>query len=369
MSRIVSIGTANPEHRHSQDDILGFMLEAHEGDAPTRSKINAIYKRSNIDTRYSMMPDYSQPEADRRFFPAGETELSLPGVSSRMKEFSSAAVPLSVKAIESCLSRSGTGREQVTHVIAVTCTGLSAPGLDLEIVKAMGLRNTIERTSLNFMGCYAAIHALKHADYICRADKKALVLVVCTELCTLHFQRLKEDDHLIANSLFADGSAAVLVAGEEHEAASRKGLSIKGFYSEIEREGEKDMAWNVSEKGFLMTLSTEVPRIIERSVAGLVERALRALSLEKKEIGHWAMHPGGKRIVEAISAKLQLTEEEQAPTWNVLRNYGNMSSAAILFVLQEIWNSTGWHNENIFCMALGPGLTMETLVLTAVNAC
>jgi predicted naringenin-chalcone synthase len=360
MSLILSIGTANPQYCHRQEEILGFMQQACVADDITGSKLRAVYRKSDIETRYSTMPDYS-PGNGRSFYPSTDNLEPFPGLTARMRHFYENALPLSVKAIGSCFEKSpDISSGDITHLITVTCTGLSAPGLDIGIARHFGLNRNLQRTSVNFMGCYAAIHALKLADMICKTEKDPKVLIVCTELCTLHFQRMAEDDHLVANSLFADGSAAVLVVPANGQ---ETGLRMRGFYSEIEDSGFDHMAWEVSETGFLMTLSSYVPKVIESTIAGLFHRAALRYGICRQDVGHWAIHPGGKRILEIAACELSLGPEEIKPSAEVLRKYGNMSSPTVLFVLEEIGKKAG-KGENIFGVAFGPGLTMETMLLT-----
>jgi predicted naringenin-chalcone synthase len=222
----------------------------------------------------------------------------------------------------------------------------------------MDLPKNIFRTSINFMGCYAAIHAMKLADMICKTDKQAKVMIVCTELCTLHFQKDASADSIASTLLFGDGSAAALVM---HDAAAIKGLHLESFYSEVVPKGKRDMAWELSSTGFLMTLSGYIPDLIKEDFAPLVERALQHAGLQQSNISNWCIHPGGRRIVDTIHKSLQLPEGKLQASYDVLRNYGNMSSPTILFVLKELMQSSTT-GESIFGAAFGPGLTMETFV-------
>ena len=212
------------------------------------------------------------------------------------------------------------------------------------------------------MGCYAAIHALKIADAFCKADKKANVLIVCTELCTLHFQKEHSVDNMTSSMLFADGAAAVLVSGNEEQ----EGLTIDNFYSMVSLKGKKDMAWELSSKGFLMTLSSYVAEMIEEDFNVLVKEALTSANLTKNDITQWCIHPGGKRILEAVHKSLGFTNGQLQPCYDVLKNYGNMSSPTVLFVLEKIMNALNKKEKStIFGAAFGPGLTMETFILSA----
>jgi predicted naringenin-chalcone synthase len=228
----------------------------------------------------------------------------------------------------------------------------------------MQLSPNIFRTSVNFMGCYAAIHGLKLAKMICDSSTtKANVVVVCTELCTLHFQKEFTQDNAASSLLFADGSAAVLLS---NSITTDKSLTLKNFYSQIAYQGKKDMAWEISSTGFLMTLSGYIPQLIEHDIETLVANALQQNELTKADITHWCIHPGGRKIVDVIEKKLQLDPSALQDSRQVLRDYGNMSSPTILFVLKAMMDKQISVGSNIFGVAFGPGLTMETF--TAIKA-
>ncbi|HMJ48936.1 MAG TPA: type III polyketide synthase [Ferruginibacter sp.] len=363
MSKIVSIATAVPEYKHEQENILTFMQSVYAMNEVDKRKMKFLYHQSGINTRYSVLPDYSLPANDWAFYPATENLEPFPNLELRMEWFNKAAPKLSVNAIEMCIENK-VARDEITHLITVTCTGMSAPGLDLQVIEAMGLPNNIFRTSVNFMGCYAAIHALKLADTICKSDKNAKIVIVCTELCTLHFQKDNSMDNIASSLLFGDGAAAVLVT---HDDAEHNGLHIKDFYSEVSFKGKKDMSWQLSSSGFLMTLSGYIPDLIEEDFNSLTQNALQHAGHTKEDISHWCVHPGGKKILTAIEKSIDIPAESLQHSYNVLRDYGNMSSPTILFVLKEIM--TGLENSkkkkaNIFGAAFGPGLTLETFILS-----
>lgn len=336
------------------------MQQVYAMDATGNRKLRFLYNHSGIDTRYSVIRDYSRPSSEWKFYPQSENLEPFPSLEQRMIWFNKYAAPLSVDAIRNCLDGKITDHT-ITHLITVSCTGMSAPGLDLQVMELMDLPKNIYRTSVNFMGCYAAIHALKMADAICNTDSKARVMIVCTELCTLHFQREATQDNIASSLLFGDGSAAVLVVANED---ATKGLRIDHFYAEVVTKGKKDMAWELSSTGFLMTLSGYIPELLQEDFEPLVERALKHSSSNKNEITHWCVHPGGKRILEAIHKSLQLHNGELKQSYDVLKEFGNMSSPTILFVLKEIMHSLSpaQHKQKVFCAAFGPGLTMETFV-------
>ena len=363
MSKIVSIATAVPQYKHEQENILTFMQNVYAMNEADKRKMKFLYHQSGIKTRYSVLPDYGLPADEWIFYPATENLEPFPGIELRMKWFNKTAPKLSVDAIEKCISNK-INKNEITHLITVTCTGMSAPGLDLQVMEAMDLPNNIFRTSVNFMGCYAAIHALKLADAFCNTGKNAKVLIVCTELCTLHFQKENSMDNIASGLLFGDGAAAVLVTNDDDKL---HGLRIKDFYSEVALKGKKDMSWQLSSSGFLMTLSGYIPDLIEEDFNSLTENALRHARYGKEDITHWCIHPGGKKILTSIEKSINIPTEALKHSYKILQDYGNMSSPTILFVLKEIMNELE-HNENkkanILGAAFGPGLTLETFILS-----
>lgn len=361
MSKIISIGTAVPGFRHEQSSILQFMQRIYAFNEAEKRKLRFLYNQSSIDTRYSVISDYSRPLPEWKFYPHSENLEPFPSLEQRMVYYQRYAAPLSVDAIRNCLD--GKIRDtEITHLITVSCTGMSAPGLDLQVMELLDLPKNTYRSSVNFMGCYAAIHALKIADAICNQSSSAKVLIVCTELCTLHFQREATIDNIASSLLFGDGSAAVLVTADDHKT---RGLHLKNFYSEVIPKGKKDMAWELSSTGFLMTLSGYIPELIEEDFEPLVLRSLQKTDVSRDTISHWCVHPGGRKILEAIQKSLRLPENSLDQSYQVLRRYGNMSSPTILFVLKEIMDELKHSHKKeaaIYGAAFGPGLTMETFV-------
>jgi predicted naringenin-chalcone synthase len=354
LANIISIGTALPEFCNKQTDILAFMQKAYKLNESEARKLSFLYKQSEIQNRYSVLGDFSNHQTEQSFV----TDAAKgPSVENRMQLFDKFAASLSVAAINNCIENFIKPKE-ITHLITVSCTGMSAPGLDLQVAEALDLNSNIFRTSVNFMGCYAAIHALKIAKMICDTTPTANVVIVCTELFTLHFQEFSYDN-AAASLLFADGSAAVLVSNKLRATNS---LKLTSFYSEVAVKGKEEMSWQISNHGFLMKLSSYIPQLIQQDIAALVTRALDEGNITKDEITHWCLHPGGKKILEVIQSQLQLSAEDLSCSKQVLAKYGNMSSPTILFVLKEIMQ--GIHNRpaNVFGVAFGPGLTMETFI-------
>jgi Predicted naringenin-chalcone synthase len=324
-------------------------------------KLKYLYHQSGIDTRYFAVTDESE-NGQSSFYPSKNTD-AFPDLESRMKIYKREALPLSIDAINKCIEGK-INKEEITHLITVSCTGMSAPGLDLEIMEEMNLPSNIFRTSVNFMGCYAAIHALKLADALCQNDTNAKVVIVCTELCSLHFQNEATTDNLSSSLLFADGSAAALVT---HDTTNLNGLRINNFYSQVAFKGKEDMSWQLSSKGFLMKLSGYIPDLLQQDFNEFTNNALQNGGCSREDISYWCIHPGGKRILNLLRQSLKIKEESLHQSYHVLQKFGNMSSPTILFVLKEIMEKLETSENKpgkIFGAAFGPGLTMESFLLT-----
>jgi predicted naringenin-chalcone synthase len=364
LSKIISIGTKVPPYAHQQEEVLEFMNRIYACTPEQSRKVQYLYRHSGIQTRYSCIPDYSLPISAWEFYSPTENLEPFPLIEQRMEWYGRLAPALALESIQECIKGIVAPRE-ITHLITVSCTGMSAPGLDLQIMEALSLPASLYRSSVNFMGCYAAIHGLKWADAICKTAPEAKVLVVCVELCTLHFQRELTQDNLASGMLFSDGAAAVLVTGDNDP---RPGFRLDQFYAEVSLGGKQDMAWNITSTGFQMTLSGYIPDLLEANFSSLVGRALASAGLEKQDVTHWCIHPGGKRILEAITHGLDMDASELQHSYNVMRSYGNMSSPTLLFVLKAISDNLKDRtpNQKVFSAAFGPGLTMETFISTIV---
>lgn len=366
MGYITSLGLANPPNKFSQSTIANFMIKAMNLDKTQADKLRALYRASGIASRYSVLEDYGKVDGFT-FYSNSETLDPFPSTQARLALFRKHALELSMASALQCFSRcAGLSPDDITHLVVVSCTGMYAPGLDIDLVHELRLRTDVQRTCINFMGCYAAFNAIRLAESFCQNSPDAKVLVVCTELCSLHFQREQTDDNMLANALFADGSAALLV-----EASPRRGLNLRprAFYCDVFRDGESDMAWTVGDAGFEMRLSTYVPEIVGKGIKDLTSRLLKKISADLSDIKYFAIHPGGKRILEVVEKELGLSRSSNASAYDVLKNYGNMSSPTVLFVLENICSRLNGVDggQKILSVAFGPGLTMESMILEVEN--
>ena len=358
---ISSIGTANPDYKTPQDEVLRFMVKAHQLNAEEQKRLAVLYRASGISTRYSVLKDYTSSNG-YDFYPNSADLEPFPSTSDRMQHYSHAALTLAQSAVENCLQQVSISKNDITHLITVSCTGMQAPGLDIQLIEQLPLKRHTNRLAINFMGCYAAFNAIKTASAICQSDPEAKVLVVCVELCSLHFQKEKTDDNLLANALFGDGGAALLM-----QSSPTKGVNLtpKVFHCDLVPSGREEMAWKIGDLGFEMKLSAYVPDAIREGINQLVARLLSRLELQIGDVSYLAVHPGGKKILKVIEQEIGVSKEKNRFAHQVLRDFGNMSSPTILFVMHALMAALKAEDEGKYVLALafGPGLTLESMLL------
>lgn len=358
------IDTAVPSTAYEQTaaaDILKRAI-AHE-DRRTERLIQRLYTHSGIERRHTVLSGFAPGTPGGLFHDATSGTFRSPSTEERNTIYTDAArrmaPKLAARVIDNC---PGVERGDITHLITVSCTGFFQPGPDFAILQGLGLDARVERYHVGFMGCYAAFPALRMAQAFCLAQPDAVVLVMCIEFCSLHLQWSGTTDDLLAGSVFADGLSAAIVCARP---PAHGGLQLDAFASALAPAGEGDMAWTIGNHGFQMRLSSYVPELIQHSIAEAVAPVLAKSHTTPKEITHWAVHPGGRAILDKVERGLELPPESLAASRDVLRNFGNMSSATILFVLKEVLARAATR-ERIVALAFGPGLTIESAVLTRV---
>jgi predicted naringenin-chalcone synthase len=355
------IETALPLYSYRQDELRDRMKEIVEGSERDKRIIHHLYAKSGIDTRYSVVDDFRESGSHSLFF---NGQGVTPGTKNRNELYISEGRKLFVEVARKLIANSGFSPDEITHLITVSCTGFYAPGPDYDIIKALNLHSSTERYHLGFMGCYAAIPALKLANQICKADPDANVMVVSVELCTIHFQAFPKMDDLLSASVFADGGAGAIVSNRKPKKLS---YQIDGFASSITEKGAEDMAWSIGDNGFNMVLSNYIPQLLGDGLEEFLNPVLSQFNLTIDEIDLWGVHPGGRAILDKVISTLSLDEKTLKASRTVLSNYGNMSSATILFVLKELLKTPSEKSENrTLAMAFGPGLTLESAVLKRI---
>lgn len=339
--------------------------------------VSTSFGLSGIDRRYTVLDELTLhgPAADEpAFYDRDSGRLLDPGTGARMERYAEHASRLYVEAGRAALAAvPSIDAADVTHVITVSCTGFYAPGPDFVLARDLGLPAGVQRYHLGFMGCYASMPALRLASQLCEADAEAVVLVVSVELCTLHLRTSNDPDTIVATSLFGDGAGAGIVTARHLEPGERA-FELDAFATRTTPQGEGAMAWRIGDHGFEMVLSNAVPSLIGEHITGAIEPLLAAEpplvgALRDGAVGgaieHWAIHPGGRSILDHVESTLRLSEPQLVPARETLRDFGNMSSATVLFVLDRILRDpAAADGGRVAAMAFGPGLTVESALLT-----
>lgn len=350
---ITAIGIATPPHVFEQMESAEMIAERLGLGKAQRRLLKSVYKATGIAKRNLVLDKPS-------FLKLFSKEEGFPSTSARMDLYKTYAADLGVKAIKDCLAQQAEiSLKEISHLITVSCTGMYAPGVDIDIINNLNLSSNIKRTAINFMGCYGAFNALKVAEAICIANPQAKVLVVCIELCSLHFQYSDSLDNLTSNAIFSDGAAAVLVQVQE---IRQKQFSFSAFHCDLMPQTSSAMAWTIGDRGFDIVLSSYVPQAIESGIKAFAKVLLNQGSSEL-----YAIHPGGIKILQACELELGIDKDKNKYAYQTLKDYGNMSSATVLFVLRLMFDDLdeSSNQKDIFSCAFGPGLTLESMLLKA----
>ncbi|RDE04635.1 type III polyketide synthase [Sphingomonas aracearum] len=345
-----AIGTAVPPHDVHRPFVA--WAEQRIGDDRQRRLFSRMAARSGIEHRWSVLPPVALTGSPDDSFYAGNR---LPGTAARMAVYAEHAPELVLGAVAALDAEMGGALEpeRITHLVLASCTGFVAPGIDQIVARRLGLAAGLERTLIGFMGCYAAVVALRTARHIVRSEPAARVLVVCVELCTLHLQETDDVESLLAQLQFGDGAAAALVSGDE------TGLELGQPFSTTLPQSDTLIRWDITDQGFAMHLSGEVPARIGAALASPEIAAAATGGRAAGSIRNWAVHAGGRSILDAVSGALVLPGDALDPSRAVLRANGNMSSATLLFVLARML--AGPRVGEGVALAFGPGLAAEGL--------
>jgi len=351
-STIVSLGTAVPDAAVSQAHMADFLAEVAQAQPDARPGLDRAIRRmagrTGIETRHSVLSDFKAPRPDDfEFFPHNWALEPFPSTRQRLEIYEARAVALAERAARRALAEAKVAPSDVSHIVLTSCTGFFAPGPDVALIDRLGLRPDTQRTLIGFMGCYAGFNGLRTAHEIVQADPGAVVLVAAVELCTIHVQRTPDLETAVSNLIFADGAGAAVVASQPRGRAF-----IRRTRSELARDTRDEMAWHIGDHGFVMHLAPTVPEHLQSNASGFARR------LGAEPGGRFAVHPGGRRVLESVSEAVQ---DDLQESFEVLRDHGNMSSASIFFVLDRALRAGD--DRPVAALGFGPGLTMEGLLL------
>lgn len=350
-AHIHAIGTAVPDHDIHRT-FIGWAAERLEG--RDRKLFERMAGRSGIDHRFTVLPP--SPNGGTQIDPGGFYGGAMPPTSTRMATYAREAPELALKAIADLSARATL--DGISHLIVASCTGFVAPGIDQIIARRLGLDGAVERTLVGFMGCYAAVAALRVAHHIARSDPDARILVVTVELCSLHMQDSPALESLLAQLQFADGAAAAIVSAEPG------GIAIDRFFAATLPDSAELIRWDIGDEGFVMHLSGEVPgRIADALSTPDLRRAILG-NRAGGEMPSWAVHAGGRSILDAVEHGLGLGSTALAASRSILQRHGNMSSSTLLFVLATLMGGPAAIDG--VAVAFGPGLAAEGFMIASV---
>jgi predicted naringenin-chalcone synthase len=319
--------------------------------------VGALFRRAGVSTRYTVVPHRRALE----WLPDERNDASPPvcgpTTAERMAVYRREAPLLAQQAAALALEQAAAPPEEISHLVTVSCTGFHAPGVDIELVQLLGLRPTTERTHVGFMGCHGALNGLRVAAALAQAAPQSKVLLCAVELCSLHYQYAWHPELLVGNAVFGDGAAALVGTAWSNGQPWR--LAATG--SCVLPESRETMSWSISDHGFQMQLSPLVPDLISRHLGPWLESWLAGLGLCTGAIRSWAVHPGGPRILSAVETALKLDGQATALSREVLRDYGNLSSPTVLFILQRMMQSES--PRPCVMLAFGPGLVVEAALV------
>jgi predicted naringenin-chalcone synthase len=359
---IVGLGTALPPNKISQAEAAAAALRLCCKNDEHREVLPVLYRQTGIQNRHMVLQTHLAKAEDldairgsSAFIPESDEDSNGPTTEQRMARYVKEAPTLALQSSGRALEAAGKRPQDVTHLVTVSCTGFSAPGVDIRLIKGLGLPATTQRVHVGFMGCHAALNGLRTARAFTGADPKACVLMCCVELCSLHFHYGWDPKRLVANALFADASAAVVGVAPEKAPADSWTVAASG--SCLIPDSEYAMTWNIGNHGYDMTLSTKVPTLISENLRPWLDNWLAESGLGVKDVKSWAIHPGGPRVLSSVEKPLGLDERATAVSREVLSECGNMSSPTVLFILDRLRQRNA--PRPCVAMGFGPGLYAE----------
>lgn len=353
---ILGLGTAVPPESMLQEELLSMSTDVICEDTRQERLMRVLFRKAGIDTRVSVLPWQLGYEWKQR--PDALNPGLGPRTGERMQLYGQLALPLARAAVRA-LEDAQTEPNEITHLVTVSCTGFGAPGVDIALIQSLGLPATTQRINVGFMGCHGAINGMRVVRGLVAADPHAKVLMCAVELCSLHFRLKWDDEGIVGNALFSDGAAALVATGEAGEQSAI--WEIGGSGSCLIPNSTGDMSWHVGDHGFDMRLTGQVSESIEGALGPWMESWLNSLNCSMDQVGAWAVHPGGPKILDSVETALGLPADATAISRSVLREHGNMSSPTVMFVLDRLRQNVT--PGPIVALAFGPGLMAEAAFL------
>ena len=402
-STILATGTAVSPHKMSQAEALAMFQDLACVNDRQRRLAKVLFDRAKVDNRFTFVPHKSayqwclDDQTPPQEITAGCSLTTVPdsiprivagashGLSTgqRMRLYDLYASDLAIASAKHAIKNSNRTSDSITHLVTVSCTGFSSPGVDVNLIQALPLRSTVQRVNIGFMGCHGAVNGIRTAMNIANSDPTATVLVCCVELCSLHC-RFKwgpdENEKIIGNALFGDGSASLVIANsddqEKDEANESRNSSNSSNWKIIDTgsvlidDSRASLRWDIGDHGFEMILNSDIGDRIEAELSDWLSQWLNQRDLSFDDINFWAVHPGGPKIISSVQNSLNLTEQQLSVSMDVLRRYGNMSSPTVLFILEEFKKalsestaSSSTDPQHALIIAFGPGMVAEIVLL------
>lgn len=354
---LLGLGTAVPTHTMSQQEALELgKLVCCQTDEQV-ALLRVLYRRSGVQNRNTCLPhrialDWARPsESDSNV----ETLVSAgPTTRERMQYYEEHAPLLAGLSARRAMDQAGVDPASIQHLITVSCTGFTAPGVDVHLMETLGLKRTVERTHVGFMGCHGAINGLRAARGLISAEPDRNALVCAVELCSLHYTFQWDPSRVVGNAIFADGSASMVLGSATR---AEQAWQLVGTGSCLFPESRDAIVWKVGDYGFEMGLSPRVPELIKEQLRPWLTAWLETRGLEISRVGSWAIHPGGPRVLTSVEEALGLDREDTAVSREVLAECGNMSSPTVLFLLDRLRRANA--ARPCVLLGFGPGLVAE----------
>ncbi|MBP90902.1 MAG: chalcone synthase [Planctomycetaceae bacterium] len=354
---IRGIGTALPEHTMSMDEAIQLSTDIVCRDEREARLVRTMFRRAGVQKRHTCVPyttayEWAGPDAEPSSQPGKTT-------AERMQVYAEHAGPLAKQAADNALACAGVGPGEITHLITISCTGFEAPGVDIELIEEMPLRRSTERLHIGYMGCHGAINGMRAARGLALSDRSAKILMCAVELCGLHYKFQWDPELILANALFADGAAALVLEHDSPTSAPLCRVTATGSY--LVPDSKETITWRVGNHGFEMAIASKVPDLIRDNLGLWLSEWLGSYGRSIESIGSWAVHPGGPRILQAVEDALALEPAALATSHEVLSECGNMSAPTVLFVLRRLLQRDA--PRPCVMLGFGPGLMAEVALI------